>query len=131
MGRDGVILTFTGSYILIQTRSGRLGFAVLALTVGVSVLATNEASAKGCNGVVSPTEWGCAAWDNNNGPKFPHYKKPASSSKPAAAAQPAVAPPKQVVSPNGGAGLVSGGAGNIISGGAGNLVSGGAGNMRK
>ena len=50
------------------------------------------------------------------------------SSKPVATAQPAVAPQQQVVRPNAGSGIVSGGAGNIVSGGAGNIVSGGAGN---
>jgi hypothetical protein len=106
-----------------------LGLAVLGVTAGLSMLATNEAGAKGCNGVVDQLKWGCAAWDNNNGPQYPHYKKKSTSAaKPAAAAQPVVAPPKHVVAPNAPSGIVSGGAGNIVSGGAGNIVSGGAGN---
>ncbi len=29
----------------------------------------------GCNGVINPLVWGCAPWDNNNGPNYPYYKK--------------------------------------------------------
>jgi hypothetical protein len=113
-----------------RKKVARLGFAAAAgLVAGVSFLTANEASAKGCNGVVSPMEWGCAAWDNNNGPEFPHYKKKASAAKPATApAQPVVAPPKQVVAPNAGAGIISGGAGNAVPKNSSGIISGGAGN---
>lgn len=81
--------------MLIQTKIARCAFAVLGVAVGVSLLAANEASAKGCNGVVNQAVWGCAAWDNNNGPQFPNYKKPASANKSVAAApRPVVAPPR-------------------------------------
>lgn len=53
-----------------------LSLAVLGLVAGASVLAAGPASARGCNGVVSQGEWGCAYWDNNNGPQFPHYRAP-------------------------------------------------------
>ena len=118
----------TRSYILIQRKIARLGLTVLGLAVGLSFLTTNEASAKGCNGVVNQLVWGCAPWDNNNGPQFPNYKKKGEAAKPAAAPQPAVAQPQRGISPNASSGIVSGGAGNIVSGGAGNIVSGGAGN---
>jgi hypothetical protein len=50
-----------------------ISFVATALLVG----AANSASAKGCNGHVEPLRWGCAAWDNNNGPNYPYYKAPA------------------------------------------------------
>jgi hypothetical protein len=115
---------------MIQKTAARLGFAAaVGVVAGVSFLTANEASAKGCNGVVSPMEWGCAAWDNNNGPEFPHYKKKASASQPArASAQPTVAPPKQSVAPNAGVGIISGGAGNAVPRNSSGIISGGAGN---
>lgn len=77
---------------MIQRKIARLGLAALGLTIGASLLTIDEASAKGCNGVVNPAVWGCAPWDNNNGPKFPNYKAPASAaSKPPAVAK---APPQ-------------------------------------
>jgi hypothetical protein len=110
---------------------------MLSLSAGLCVLATQEAGAKGCNGVVSQGEWGCAAWDNNNGPQYPHYKKPGAAQPAAVVApsalakqpQPVLAPNKGV-SPNG-AGLVASGGGNLVSSGGGNLVSSGGGNMKK
>ena len=33
------------------------------------------AHAAGCNGVVNVFVWGCAPWDNNNGPRYPYFKK--------------------------------------------------------
>ena len=47
-----------------------LAAASLALVVGAT-----PAAAGGCNGVVNPFVWGCAPWDNNNGPNYPYYKK--------------------------------------------------------
>ena len=115
---------------MIQRKIARLGLAVFGVAAGLTFLAPNEANAKGCNGVVDQMKWGCAAWDNNNGPEFPHYKKKSNAAaKPAVAvARPVTAPPKQVIAPNAASGVVSGGSGNIISGGAGNIISGGAGN---
>jgi hypothetical protein len=40
------------------------------------LFAAAPASARGCNGVVSQGEWGCAYWDNNNGSQYPHYRAP-------------------------------------------------------
>ncbi len=49
--------------------------AVLSFgAIGASVLTAAPASANGCNGVVSLAEWGCAPWDNNNGPQYPYYQ---------------------------------------------------------
>jgi hypothetical protein len=57
--------------------------------IGLSLLAaattfSSAALANGCNGVVSQLEWGCAAWDNNNGPQFPHYNKTGAAQVPSA-----------------------------------------------
>ena len=46
------------------------------LATGAWLMSAGEAGAAGCNGVVDQFKWGCAAWDNNNGPQFPHYKAP-------------------------------------------------------
>jgi len=110
---------------------------ILSLAAGLCVMAAQEAGAKGCNGVVSQGEWGCAAWDNNNGPQFPHYKKPGAAQPAAVVAPSALAkPPQAVLAPNkvvnsGGAGIVAAGGGNIVSAGGGNIVSAGGGNMKK
>jgi len=103
---------------------------ILSLAAGLCVVATQEAGAKGCNGVVSQGEWGCAAWDNNNGPQFPHYKKPGSAQPAAVVAPSALAQkPGPVLAPNkvnapvnaNGAGLVASGGGNLVSSGGGNF----------
>lgn len=49
--------------------------AFAAAVVAAGVFATPAAAARGCNGVVNPLVWGCAPWDNNNGPQFPYFKK--------------------------------------------------------
>jgi hypothetical protein len=99
--------------------SGMAAVALLALS------ATGPAAAAGCNGVVNPLVWGCAAWDNNNGPQYPNYRAPARSN---AAPQVTRGNASGIISNNAtqgittqrGAGIVSGGAGNIVAGGAGN-----------
>lgn len=40
------------------------------------VAATPANAGTGCNGVINPFVWGCAPWDNNNGPQYPYYKAP-------------------------------------------------------
>jgi len=70
----------------------RLAVAALAV-IAFGIAASPPAKASGCNGVVSPLEWGCAPWDNNNGPQYPHYQQP----PPAAAATP---PPSTAPSPS-------------------------------
>ncbi|RYY27552.1 MAG: hypothetical protein EOP62_05995 [Sphingomonadales bacterium] len=51
-----------------------------ALTLGCLGLAlampANARMGTGCNGVINPFVWGCAPWDNNNGPKYPYYNAP-------------------------------------------------------
>ena len=115
--------TSQGSEILTQLKIARAAFAAVGLAAGLAVLATNEASAKGCNGVVNPAVWGCAPWDNNNGPDFPNYKAPAKT-QPRVQAPARVAPPTQgqrpAVQPNSGNQIISrDGAGLIGQDGAG------------
>ena len=57
-------------------------FAASAVLV-TGVLTTGTAGAAGCNGVVNQFVWGCAAWDNNNGPQYPNYKPPKQAPQPA------------------------------------------------
>src|ERR1700759_5620613 len=58
-----------------------------AVIIGLGIVAALSsvipASAAGCNGVVNQLVWGCAAWDNNNGPQFPNYRAPARAAVPA------------------------------------------------
>ena len=124
MGLRAVVDDSGGNNTVIQRNIARLGLAVVGLAAGVSLLGTSDAGAAGCNGVVNQLEWGCAAWDNNNGPQFPHYKKPASAAPaaPAAHASPAAAVPKPVITQSGGAGIVAQGGGNIVAQGGGNVA---------
>lgn len=48
---------------------------VCAAAIGFAAAATPAYAGTGCNGVVNPFVWGCAPWDNNNGPKYPYYNK--------------------------------------------------------
>src|SRR5690606_27058383 len=41
----------------------------LAVAVGLIAMWAAPAHAAGCNGVVNIFQWGCAPWDNNNGPQ--------------------------------------------------------------
>jgi hypothetical protein len=109
---------------MLQQKMARAGLAVLGLASGMGFLGANEASAKGCNGVVDQMKWGCAAWDNNNGPQFPHYKKPAA---PAAVVTPSQAQ-RPVIAPNGGSGIVASGGGNAVSKSGSGIVASGGGN---
>ena len=101
--------------------------AVLIAPPSRSRTTAADASAKGCNGYVNQLEWGCAAWDNNNGPQYPHYKKPETKPQQVAPAH-NVVPPASVaarpaVAPNGASGIVAQGAGNIVAQGAGNATA--------
>jgi hypothetical protein len=103
-----------------------------AASLGILGIATptNAAAIRGCNGVVNPLVWGCAPWDNNNGPQFP-YHKTTRIEIPRAQAQIVVQNGVQMVKdlrsgqvhP-----IVAGGAGNIVAGGAGNVIAVGRGN---
>ncbi len=56
-------------------------FGVMAAVVVASVAVSAPANAAGCNGVVNPLVWGCAPWDNNNGPQFPNWRGAAPAAK--------------------------------------------------
>jgi hypothetical protein len=111
-------------------RSITLRLTCLAAAVSVTGIAAPAIAGTGCNGVVNVFVWGCAPWDNNNGPQFPYFKKKV------------IELPKegtQIVTKNGAQmalrggvyyPIVAGGAGNIVAGGAGNIVAGGAGNLK-
>jgi hypothetical protein len=92
----------------------------IALAVVVSSIGVYSAGAvaAGCNGVVNPSVWGCAPWDNNNGPKFPNYKpKKAAQQVAAPAARSAPSSPvhRPVAPPGNASGIISRDGAGIIS----------------
>jgi hypothetical protein len=101
----------------------------LAAAAAFSGLSATAASAAGCNGVVNPLVWGCAPWDNNNGPKFPYFKKstvtvPANSVKVEMRNGVPMAFYNGQWNP-----VVASGSGNLIGPAAGNLIGPAAGNL--
>ncbi len=48
---------------------------LLSTLAAAAAVPMAPAIAGGCNGVVDIFKWGCAPWDNNNGAKFPYFKK--------------------------------------------------------
>ena len=123
-----------------------LGMASLGMAAALA-FAVSPAQAAGCNGHVNVAEWGCAPWDNNNGPQFPHYVKPhAQPAKPPQVQRPVVsapphvaAPPPALLAPNRGNGVIAAGGGNavnhnqngngVIAAGGGNTIAAGGGNV--
>ena len=111
--------------------------AYILLAAGAYGMSAGEAIAAGCNGVVDQLKWGCAAWDNNNGPQFPHYKPP-KTAQPAAKVAPAKAAPvvrapqpnSPAVAPNSARIISRDGAGLVGQDGAG-LIGDGGGTMRR
>jgi hypothetical protein len=98
-------------------RKTYLAIAILGLAVGGSFLAAGPAAAgTGCNGVVSMAEWGCAPWDNNNGPQFPHFKHPA-------AAAPSRAAPSTALAGRNANGIMVNNGANVISNDGASVVS--------
>ena len=90
--------------------------AGLICTAALLAVGATPAAAKGCNGYVNQMQWGCAPWDNNNGPQFPHYKAPAPV-RPGVPMQNGGTP---AVQPGNGAGLLSPNGGNLIGHDSGN-----------
>ena len=99
-------------------------FAAPAVIVA-GVLFASLANAAGCNGVVDQLKWGCAAWDNNNGPQYPHYKKPQTQHAPArvAPAAPSAQAPRPTIAPNAGNRLIGNDGAGIVAAGGGNAVN--------
>ena len=102
--------------------------AVLAgATLALGAVATSASAGTGCNGHIEQQTWGCAAWDNNNGPQFKYWKgAPAAAAQPVAPAT--LAPNAALVNRNG-SGLAATGGGNLVATGGGNLVATGGGNL--
>ena len=50
-------------------------FALASVAVAALSYSAPAFAGTGCNGVVNVFVWGCAPWDNNNGPKYPYYRK--------------------------------------------------------
>ena len=111
--------------------STKIRIALLAaLSFAAVAGGATTASAAGCNGTVSQFEWGCAAWDNNNGPQFPHYKAaPARQATPTAPVAASSLPANGKLVASGGGNLVASGGGNLVASGGGNLVASGGGNL--
>ena len=87
-------------------------YAAYALIAAGACGVSATASAAGCNGVVDQFKWGCAAWDNNNGPQYPNYKPPKQASQPAqpkttVKAAPAHQAQQPKIAPNASAGIIS------------------------
>jgi hypothetical protein len=113
----------------------------LAVAAGLVIAASAAAPAyagTGCNGVVNIFQWGCAPWDNNNGPQYPYYRKRQVTMKAPSGSRITVKDGHAVVSINGtnypvvggASGVVSAGGGNVVSAGGGNVVSAGGLNLR-
>ena len=92
----------------------------------------------GCNGVVNIFVWGCAPWDNNNGPQFPYYKKQQTTIQVPKGSRITVKDGHAMVNVNGKeypvvngvAGVVASGGGNVIAPGGANVIATGGLNMR-
>lgn len=114
---------------MVHRKKSALGLALLTITAGAALLSAGPASAKGCNGHVNQLEWGCAPWDNNNGPQYPHYKKP--EAQPAKQAAPTVPPPSVAsqIKPGSGAPVINGTGSGIVGTNGGNIVAQGGGNV--
>ena len=109
----------------------------LAACAAAMSLFSAPAHAGGCNSVVDIFRWGCAPWDNNNGPNYPFYRK-VQTSVPANGAQVRIKDNSAEVLVNGQwlpvvggtAAIVAQGGGNIVAQGGGNIVAAGGGNLR-
>ena len=134
---------------IFKLRRKQIGLAIGALAI--SVLALPASAGTGCNNVVNWLVWFCAPWDNNNGPKYPYYRKevvsvpiPKNGIRVEVKDGHALAIvngqkmplvngtrglPASVVAAGGG-NVVAAGGGNVVAAGGGNIVSGGAGNLQ-
>lgn len=116
------------------------GTKVAAIAAGMLVAAVSSPAyaGTGCNGVVNIFQWGCAPWDNNNGPQYPYYRKKQVTMKAPNGSRITVKDGHAMVTINGtnypvvggASGVVSAGGGNVVSAGGGNVVSAGGLNLR-
>lgn len=105
-------------------KTARYVLAAGALIAGLA--ATGPARAAGCNGVVDFFRWGCAPWDNNNGPKFPYYSKKVVTMRAPAGSKIETKNGASMIDINGvkypvAAGVVAAGGGNVVSAGGANV----------
>ena len=120
----------------------KLRLAVIGgLALPLCAVAASASAGTGCNGYVNQAVWGCAPWDNNNGPQYPHYKGAATKASPTPAyvAPSALAGRSSPLISSNGNGIVASGGGNlgagIVASGGGNgpasgIVASGGGNIR-
>lgn len=112
--------------------------AVAAAVAAVAILPTPALAGTGCNGVVNVFVWGCAPWDNNNGPQYPYHRKRQVSIQAPQGSRIAIKDGHAMVTVNGvnypvvggASGVVSAGGANVVSAGGGNVVSAGGMNLR-
>lgn len=104
--------------------TNKLKFLSAAAVIAAGMSLATPATAGGCNGVVSILEWGCAPWDNNNGPQYRYYKK---ATKGVARGTPVKTERGQMYA------LVNGQwvpyVGQMVAAGGGNMVAAGGGNI--
>lgn len=118
-------------------RRTKLAAAAIALSA-FAALPTPAQAGTGCNGVVNIVVWGCAPWDNNNGPSFAYYKKKQVSLQAPRGSRITIKDGHAVVSingrdypvVNGASGVVAAGGGNVVSAGGGNVVAAGGMNLK-
>lgn len=112
-----------------------LSGAILVSSLSVSAPAY---AGTGCNGVVNIFVWGCAPWDNNNGAKYPYFKKREVAMRVPTGSKITIKDGYAFVTVNGrnypvinGAnGVVAAGGGNVVAAGGGNVVAAGGMNLR-
>ncbi|HEX8301488.1 hypothetical protein [Sphingomonas sp.] len=108
----------------------RIKLAAAAIAIAATgAFAAPAYAGTGCNGVVNIFVWGCAPWDNNNGPKFPYYKKRTTAMQAPKGSKITLKDGHAMVNINGREFPVVGGANGVIAAGGGNIISGGAGNV--
>jgi hypothetical protein len=114
---------------------------IAAGALALSALAALPAPAyagTGCNGVINILVWGCAPWDNNNGPNYPYYKKAQVSVQAPRGSKITIRDGHATVSingrdypvVNGASGVVAAGGGNVVAAGGGNVVAAGGMNLQ-
>lgn len=107
----------------------------IGLCIAVAMAAApTPAQAAGCNGVVNPFVWGCAPWDNNNGPKFPYYSKKVVTMRAPAGSKIETKNGASVIDINGVkypvSGVIAPGGGNVVAAGGMNVIAPGGANVQ-
>ena len=112
--------------------------AAAAVCAATGVFASPAYAGTGCNGVVNIFVWGCAPWDNNNGPQYPYYKKKQSVVQVPRGSKITIKDGFAMVNingreypvVNGASGVVAAGGGNVVAAGGGNVVAAGGMNLQ-